>query len=55
MTPRNRQGGIALVIVLWFSVLLALFVIFTHRSNIANMINGTEYRFERIRIRNWFR
>jgi glycerol-3-phosphate acyltransferase PlsY len=40
---------------LWFSVLLALFVIFTHRSNIANMINGTEYRFERIRIRNWFR
>ena len=38
-----------------FSVVLALFVIFTHRSNIANMLNGTEHRFERIRIVNWLR
>ena len=37
-----------------FSVLLALFVVFTHRSNIRNMLNGTEYRFEKARIRNWF-
>jgi len=40
---------------LWFSVLLAGFIIFTHRSNIANMINGSEHRFERMRIRNWFK
>jgi len=40
---------------LWFSVLLALFIVFTHRSNIVNMLNGTEHRFERIRMRNWFR
>jgi glycerol-3-phosphate acyltransferase PlsY len=38
-----------------FGVLLALFIVFTHRSNIRNMLNGTEYRFERARIANWFR
>ena len=38
-----------------FSVALAAFIVFTHRSNIRNMLNGTEHRFERIRIRNWFR
>ncbi|MGD8357568.1 MAG: glycerol-3-phosphate 1-O-acyltransferase PlsY [Lysobacterales bacterium] len=37
-----------------FVVLLALFVVFTHRSNIARMMAGTEHRFERIRIVNWF-
>jgi len=37
-----------------FSVLLALFIVFTHRSNIRNMMDGTEYRFERARIANWF-
>lgn len=37
-----------------FGVLLALFIVFTHRSNIRNMLNGTEYRFERARIANWF-
>jgi len=36
-----------------FGVLLALFILFTHRSNIRNMLNGTEYRFERARIINW--
>ena len=40
---------------LWFAVLLAVFIIFTHRSNITNMLNGTEYKFERIRFINWFR
>lgn len=39
---------------LWFSVILALFVVFTHRSNISAMLNGTENRFERIRLKNWF-
>ena len=38
-----------------FSVVLAAFIVFTHRSNITNMRNGTENRFERIRARNWFR
>ena len=38
-----------------FGIALAVFIIFTHRSNIANMFNGTEYRFERIRLKNWFR
>lgn len=36
------------------AVLLALFVVFTHRSNIRNMIQGTEHRFEKIRVKNWF-
>lgn len=37
-----------------FAVLLALFILFTHRSNIRKMLNGSENRFERIRIVNWF-
>jgi glycerol-3-phosphate acyltransferase PlsY len=40
---------------LWFGILLAAFVIFTHRSNIVNMLNGSEYKFQRVRIVNWFR
>lgn len=39
----------------WFSVLLALFVVFMHRSNIRNMLDGTENRFQKIRMTNWFR
>ncbi len=39
---------------LWFAVALAIFMIFTHRSNIRDMLNGTEYRFEKAMIRNWF-
>lgn len=39
---------------LLFAALLALFIVFTHRSNIARMAAGTENRFERIRIANWF-
>ena len=38
-----------------FGALLALFIVFTHRSNIRKMLNGTENRFERARIANWFR
>jgi glycerol-3-phosphate acyltransferase PlsY len=38
-----------------FGVLLALFIVFTHRSNIRKMLNGSEHRFERARIANWFR
>ena len=41
--------------VVLFGVLLAVFIAFTHRSNIRNMLDGTEYRFERARFRNWFR
>ena len=39
---------------LWFAIALALFVIFTHRSNIRNIMNGTEHRFEKARFKNWF-
>jgi len=38
-----------------FGILLATFIVFTHRSNIRNMLNGSEYRFERARLKNWFR
>lgn len=38
-----------------FAVLLAGFIVFTHRSNIRNMLNGSENRFERMRVRNWLR
>jgi glycerol-3-phosphate acyltransferase PlsY len=38
-----------------FAALLALFLVFTHRENIARLRAGTENRFERIRIVNWFR
>ena len=38
-----------------FSVALALFVLFMHRENIARLRAGTENRFERVRIVNWFK
>jgi len=37
-----------------FGVLLALFIVFTHRGNIRKMLAGNENRFERIRVQNWF-
>jgi len=37
-----------------FTIVLAVFMVFTHRSNIRNMLQGTEYRFEKAWIRNWF-
>jgi glycerol-3-phosphate acyltransferase PlsY len=39
---------------LWLGIALAAFIIFTHRSNIRGILNGTEYRFEKAMIRNWF-
>ncbi len=39
---------------LWLGIALAVFLIFTHRSNITDMLNGTEYRFKKIMLRNWF-
>ena len=39
---------------LWFAVALAVFIVFTHRSNIRNMLSGTENRFNKVMIRNWF-
>jgi glycerol-3-phosphate acyltransferase PlsY len=41
--------------VLWFVVLLVVFIVIMHRSNIVNMLNGSEYKFQKIRIVNWFR
>lgn len=38
-----------------FAIVLAGFIVFMHRSNIAKMFNGTENRFQRIRFVNWFR
>ena len=37
----------------WLGVALAAFIVFTHRSNIRAMLNGSENRFEKIMIRNW--
>lgn len=37
-----------------FAVVLAAFVVFMHRSNIRNMRSGSEHRFEKVRIQNWF-
>ena len=34
---------------------LAVFIVAMHWSNIVNMLNGSEYKFQRIRIVNWFR
>ena len=34
----------------YFSILMALFIIFTHRSNIKRMIDGTENRFKKIML-----
>lgn len=37
-----------------FALILSLFIVYTHRSNLRNMINGTEHRFEKVWFRNWF-
>jgi len=39
----------------WFAGILAAFMLFTHRGNMRKMIQGTEYRFEKAMVRNWFR
>jgi glycerol-3-phosphate acyltransferase PlsY len=33
-----------------FSIVMALFLLFTHRENMRRLRDGTEYRFERVRI-----
>jgi glycerol-3-phosphate acyltransferase PlsY len=38
-----------------FAIAVALFLLFTHRSNLQKMRLGREYRFERAMLRNWFR
>ena len=38
------------IIYFYFSVLMSLFIIFTHRSNIKRMIQGKENRFKRIML-----
>ncbi len=38
-----------------FSVVIAAFIAFTHRSNLQRLLAGTESRFERIRMVNWLR
>ena len=39
---------------IYFSIAISLLIVFTHRSNIRKLMNGTENRFEKIRIVNWF-
>jgi acyl phosphate:glycerol-3-phosphate acyltransferase len=39
----------------WFCVLLALFIVYTHRANLQRLKAGTENRFERARITHWLR
>ena len=34
----------------YFSLLMTLFIIFTHRSNIIRMIEGNENRFEKVML-----
>jgi glycerol-3-phosphate acyltransferase PlsY len=38
------------IVLMSFSTVLALFLLFTHRENMRRLRNGTENRFERIRI-----
>jgi glycerol-3-phosphate acyltransferase PlsY len=39
---------------LTFTILIALFMTFTHRSNLKRMKAGNENRFEKARVSNWF-
>lgn len=58
-------AGITVVPALWwmgadrevviFGLSVALFLVFTHRKNVRAMLDGSEYTFERVRIRNWLR
>jgi glycerol-3-phosphate acyltransferase PlsY len=38
-----------------FAGLMAIFLVFTHRSNIGKLRSGTEYRFERAWYKNWIK
>ena len=37
------------------SLIISIFIVFTHRENIKRMLNGTENRFEKIRLINLFK
>ena len=45
----NFMGGVNSTIGT-FSIIMALFLIFTHRSNISRMLQGNENRFEKVMI-----
>jgi glycerol-3-phosphate acyltransferase PlsY len=47
------QGGSAELVL--FCCVIALFMTFTHRSNLSRLRAGTENRFEKVRVVNWFR
>ncbi len=47
--------GDSTVALLSFTVLIAALMLWTHRSNIQRLLQGTENRFERVRIKNWLR
>lgn len=40
---------------LWLAIGGALFTVWTHRSNIRELLDGTEHRFDRVRVGHWFR
>lgn len=61
----TMMAGISLVpVFLWigcstmqmgFAIFIALFLVYTHRSNIRKMLAGEEYRFRKVMCREWFR
>jgi glycerol-3-phosphate acyltransferase PlsY len=40
--------------ILQFTVAIAVFMTFTHRGNLIRLVNGSENRFEKARVINWF-
>lgn len=49
------HDGLTVTVLNLFAVIMAAFLLFTHRSNIASLRAGTEYRFERLYYKNWFK
>ncbi|MBE9548715.1 MAG: glycerol-3-phosphate 1-O-acyltransferase PlsY, partial [Proteobacteria bacterium] len=47
----DKNSGTALVSL---TIAATSLIIFTHRENISRLFNGTENRFEKARIQNWF-
>ena len=48
-TAFNFEGGLGTPFGI-FTMIISLFIIFTHRSNIQRMLNGNENRFEKAMI-----
>ncbi|MCY4166122.1 MAG: glycerol-3-phosphate 1-O-acyltransferase PlsY [Gammaproteobacteria bacterium] len=40
---------------LWLASAAAAFILWTHRSNIRELLNGTERRFDRVRVIHWLK